>query len=294
VAYAVWEIYRRCGDLDFVREVYDPMVRYYQYLISKRDPRDRHLVGVINPDESGEDDSPRFDAALSVPPDISPSAHLRRRLELIDANKTCNFDAEMCMKRYFWVKDVPFNTFLIENIRILSHMASLLGNNDDVHFCELHADLIQHAMRDYMFEDGVFWPTYGNEYERIRVATWAHFAPLFAGVYTQEEAERLVEEHLYNTKTFRSPHGIRTVSMEELSYRPDGFWRGPIWMAPNWVIFHGLTRYGFSREAADVRDMSASLIERNGFREYFNPESGEGLGAHNFTWGTLVTDMIEV
>jgi hypothetical protein len=39
--------------------------------------------------------------------------------------------------------------------------------------------------------------------------------------------------------------------------------------------------------------VSEKLIEHNGFREYFNPETGKAYGAHNFTWGTLVLDMQE-
>ena len=52
-------------------------------------------------------------------------------------------------------------------------------------------------------------------------------------------------------------------------------------------------RYGFAEEAADIREKSKVLLERSGFRECFNPETGEGLGAHNFTWGALVLDMME-
>ncbi|WP_439673173.1 hypothetical protein [Cupriavidus necator] len=33
-------------------------------------------------------------------------------------------------------------------------------------------------------------------------------------------------------------------------------------------------------------------IERSGFREYYNPFSGEGYGAKDFTWSGLVIDMV--
>ena len=52
-------------------------------------------------------------------------------------------------------------------------------------------------------------------------------------------------------------------------------------------------RYGFTKEAADIREKSLNLLEKSGFRECFNPETGAGLGAHNFTWGALVLDMIK-
>jgi hypothetical protein len=46
-------------------------------------------------------------------------------------------------------------------------------------------------------------------------------------------------------------------------------------------------------EANEVREMTRKLLEKSGFREYFNPETGEGYGAEEFTWGTLYLDMVD-
>jgi len=295
IAYAVWEIYKETHDDSILAEFYPALMRYYEYLIDKRDPRDHHLVGIINPDESGEDNSPRFDEVLHVPSDISLADHLARRLELVDANRTCNFDAESCMKRHFWVKDVPFNTILVENLRILARIAERLEEKKGEHIATLNTDLIVETMREQLFENGAFWSVAGPyDYERLAVATWAHFVPLFAGLYTPAEARELVTNQLFNKDTFWAPHGVRTVSREEKSYRPDGYWRGSIWMAPHWFIYKGLMRYGLKDEAKLVRDKSVALIEENGFREYFDPETGDGYGARDFTWGALVTDMMDI
>jgi glycogen debranching enzyme len=292
IAYAAQAIYEKTGDDAFLIEIYPALVRYYEYLINKRDPRDHHLVGIINPDESGEDNSPRFDGVLHVPDDISLADHLSRRIELIDANRTCNFDAESCMKRHFWVKDVPFNTIFVENLRILARIAEKFGEKKDEHMLTLNADLASEAMRELLFADGIFWSVAGtDDYEKIMVATWAHFVPLFAGLYSSEEAKELIKNQLFNEDTFWGSRGVRTVSKREKAYRPDGYWRGSVWMAPHWFIYKGLVRYGFTDEANIIRERSFELIERSGFREYFDPETGEGYGADNFTWGALVTDM---
>lgn len=291
LAYAAWEIYKETRDDAFLAEIYPALFRFYAYLIDKRDPRDHHLAGIINPDESGEDNSPRFDNILHVPADISMQDHLKRRLELVDANRVCNFDAEQCMKRHFWVKDVPFNAILVENLRIMEHMASLLGKEDEEHFCKVNIELVSTAMRERLFDGGVFWSAVAiSEYEPLKVATWAHFAPLFADLYTPEEAKAVVKQ-LFNEETFWAPYGVRTVSKQEESYRPKGYWRGSVWMAPHWFIYKGLMRYGLAEEARIIREKSIALIERSGFREYFDPETGEGYGARHFTWGALVADM---
>jgi glycogen debranching enzyme len=296
IAYAAWEIHRRASDRSFLESIYPAMLAYYRFLIEKRDPRDHHLIGVINPDETGEDNSPRFDRCFNVKSDISYKEHLALREELVDRNTECKFDAELCMRNHFWVKDVPFQVVMIENLRALAHIASLLEHHDGEHFANMHADLIAAAMRERLFHNGVFWSATGADYTRLDVATWAHFAPLFAGLYTQDEARSVVDVHLKNPETFAAPYGIRTVSKQEPSYRAEGYsdgfsWRGPVWMAPHWFIYRGLVRYNMLEEAALIRDRSIALLERSGFRECFNPETGEGLGATGFTWGALVLDM---
>ncbi len=293
LAYAAWEIYRRTGDKAFLEELYPKILAFYKYLVQNRDPQDHHIVGIINPDESGEDNSPRFDIPMHVDTDISFLGHMQKRRKLIHENRVCNFDAEICMSKNFWVKDVPFNTILVKNLEILSHIASLLGHEQGEGFGQLHAGLIKDAMRERLFANGVFWSAMDHDYKPLRVATWAHFIPMFAGLYTKDEADAVMTEHFENHETFRSRFGIRTVSKQETAYRPDAFWRGPIWFAPHWFIYQGLMTYGYKHEAKFISDASAGLVERNGFREYFNPETGEAYGAKNFTWGTLALDMVE-
>lgn len=295
LAYALWELHRQAPDTEFLEELYPRVFEFYKYLIDKRDPRDHHLAGIINPDESGEDNSSRFDLPMQVETDISFAGHIVARYDLVKRNRVCNFDAELCMSQNFWVKDVPFNVILIRNLQALGHIASLLGHKQGEHFANLHEGLIKEAMRVHLFDEeaGVFYSAYDHDYKPLKVETWAHFAPLFADLYTKEEADRLMERHFNNPETFYSAYGIRTVSRGEPSYRPTGFWRGPIWFAPHWFMYKGLRAYGYKEEAAFLSRASLSLIERSGFREYFDPETGEAHGAHNFTWGTLVLDMME-
>lgn len=296
IAYAAWEVHRAAKDRAFLEQIYPALLRYYQFLLAKRDPRGEHLVGIINPDESGEDNSPRFDSVLGCSPDVSYEDHHVYRVHLVDQSRECGFDVETCMLKNFWVKDVLFNAVLVENLRALGHIASLLKQADGEHFAHESAELVARAMREEMFEDGVYWSVSGLANGKLKVATWNHFAPLFAGLYTQEEAENVVREHFHNDDTFHARFGIRTTSKQVPGYRaegyPDGFsWRGPIWIAPHWFIYRGLVRYGFAAEAQEIRDKSEELLQLSGFRECFNPDTGEGSGARNFTWGALVLDM---
>jgi putative isomerase len=195
------------------------------------------------------------------------------------------------MRNFFWVKDVPFNAILVENLRCMSSIAKTLGYNEDIIYFNEQADLITEAMRKFMYEDGIFWSTYDLDYKKIKTLTWSIFSPLFAGILTDEEAKNIVDKYLKNENKFNTKFSVPTVAVDEVSYNPDGFWRGPVWMATNWFIFKGLMRYGFVEEAKKILDSSLDLIEQSGFREQYNPNTGEGLGAKDFTWGGLILDM---
>ncbi|HEX5429568.1 MAG TPA: trehalase family glycosidase [Patescibacteria group bacterium] len=291
LAQAVERIWNLDHDKAFLENIYPHLYHFYNYLLTDRDPRHHHLIGIINPDESGEDNSPRFDIPLGMGPKQTLEENFQRRMELIDKNKDCKFDAPFCMKNFFWVKDVPYNAIMIVNLRALASLAAALGNADDEVYFGQQADEVALSMRARMFEDGLFWSTYGQDYKKIKVKTWAIFAPLIAKVLTQDEAEKLVTEYLFNPREFGARFGVPTVSKSEPSYDPKGFWRGPTWIAINWFIYHGLLNYNFQAAADRVRDASLRLVEASGFREQFHPDTGEGAGALEFTWGTLVLDM---
>ncbi|MDP3973741.1 MAG: hypothetical protein Q8P92_02820, partial [Candidatus Daviesbacteria bacterium] len=127
IAYAVWQIYQKDNDRNFIKIVYPKLYHFYKYLLSERDPHENHLIGIMNPDESGEDNSPRFDIPLSLPAVHSIEKSKQKRFQLADQNIKCNFDAPFCMRNFFWVKDVPFNSIMVENLRYLSQIAEKIG-----------------------------------------------------------------------------------------------------------------------------------------------------------------------
>jgi hypothetical protein len=52
-------------------------------------------------------------------------------------------------------------------------------------------------------------------------------------------------------------------------------------------------KYGFGQEADLIKHGVLELAENHGFREYYNPYKGKGLGGKDFCWSAaLVIDMI--
>jgi hypothetical protein len=54
-----------------------------------------------------------------------------------------------------------------------------------------------------------------------------------------------------------------------------------------------LRRYGFKDQAEALTNVTIELVERSGFREYFDPLTGEGAGVDRFSWtAALALDLI--
>ncbi len=298
LAQAITNIHSKDGDIEFVKEILPSVHAFHEFLYRQRDPRRSGLIGIINPDESGEDTSSRFDEALELGPSQTFEENYGARVELLTDWRHARFVVKKRMDLKHWVRDVPFNAILVESLHLTARLAALVGETRIADWSSQKAELTAHAMKLALKdENGYFWSTmnYGDREKKISVRSWALFAPLYAGLSTPDEAAELLRL-LISPDDFNADYGVPTVSLQDPTFNLDAVWpwpnwRGPVWMAPNWLIAKGLRRYGYSDQADKLKNQSISLIEKSGFREFYNPFSGEGYGAKGFTWGGLVLDM---
>ncbi len=129
-----------------------------------------------------------------------------------------------------------------------------------------------------------------NQY-KIPVKSVESFAVLWAEVATPEQAKRMIVEHLFNPREFWTPYPVSALAKSEPWYSTKEFpgdmgcnWRANVWMPTNYMIYHGLKFYGYNDLAAIVAQRTEELIAKSGNYEYFNSETGEGLGVYPF-WG---------
>lgn len=136
-----------------------------------------------------------------------------------------------------------------------------------------------------------------------RIGVWTGFMALWTGIATPEQAERIVQEHYRNEKTFNAPFGVRSLSKTEKMYsiRASGnpsSWLGPIWGIVNYMTFRGLVKYGFDADARSLAEKTITLfgrdLERFGaLHEYYQPDNGEPILNRGFqNWNFLVLNMI--
>jgi hypothetical protein len=158
--------------------------------------------------------------------------------------------------------------------------------------------LIQQKM--WSAPDGMFLNIDARTGEFVRVKTWTNFIPLWAGVATPAQAERMIRQHLLNPREFWAPSGIRTLACDEPRYDPkSGYWRGPVWVISNYLLMHGLMNYGFEKEARELAAKTVSVLLRDlrvsgSMKENYHPETGlPATGERLVGWNLLAEHMQE-
>ncbi len=105
----------------------------------------------------------------------------------------------------------------------------------------------------------------------------------------------LLISHLTNKNEFWSEYPIPSVSMDENTFNQNNslvLWRGPTWVNINWFLVKALVHWGRIKEVKVIVDKTSKMVEKNGFREFYNPFTGEGYGQPNLGWSALILDMV--
>jgi glycogen debranching enzyme len=104
----------------------------------------------------------------------------------------------------------------------------------------------------------------------------AAYLPLLVGL--PEPVDRRLRAGL--ERDFSTAWPLPTTAPSDPAFDPVGYWRGPTWANVNWLMDRPL--------AGRLRSPTIELMERRGFREYFDPLSGDGLGADDFSWTAAI------
>lgn len=115
--------------------------------------------------------------------------------------------------------------------------------------------------------------------------------PLWAGVPSPNEAERLIARHVIDEKQFWRPNGVPCVPAGDKAYVADPLQgAGEVWMLWNQMLAEGLLRYGRREVAAELvgrlmRAICRSLEEKRAFCERYDPDNGRGIGSRGHLAG---------
>jgi Mannosylglycerate hydrolase MGH1-like glycoside hydrolase domain len=242
------------------------------------------LLWIVQPDESGLDASPKFDSPFGWYADGLPGFPL-----LVRRNRRLGFDI-----RRIAAAGGPIVCGTATNV--LHGLSRLASGRPS----------ITPALVERLYDErrGVFRQIVRKDARETRardgVLTWAALSPLALSDLPVDIGRRLVEEHLLNPNRFWLPVGPPSVSAEEARFsRGDRFlflrryWRGPTWINAAWLLWSGLVRLGYREAAEQLAHRLRRAVAHQGLREYYDPYTGRGMGARDFSWSALIMEMTE-
>jgi hypothetical protein len=257
------------------------IARHHEWLRANRDLDGDGLLWLIQPDESGLDSSPKFDPVWGR----RAHAHIGFAL-LIHRNRKLMWDARR-------IRDAGGPVICEVMTNVLWGLARI----------SMGEPSITPALIDRCWDEsrGLFLDQVEPSGERVPISTWAALAPLALPDLPEEIGRRLVEEHLLDPEKYWTPVPPTSVSRQEPSFEPRDwqtlrgrrYWRGPTWVNSAWLLWIGLLRLGYAQEAGHLARSVCDVYVREGSREFYEPFTGEGLGAVQFGWSALAAELAE-
>lgn len=253
LAWAALKLHETAPDLEFLKEIYVPLVRLNAWWFNMNDDDGDGLVQYNHPYSSGLDDSPLWDYGMPVEsPDL--------------------------------------NTYLCIQMDALACMAAALGMETEAAMWTRRAGAIVKRMIEDLWDEkaGLFQAV--RDEQAIPVMTPFNLFPLWTGRLPDVIRERLVG-HLTDPREFWGEVGLSTVARNDPHYDPERMWRGPVWANINYFMIEALERSGRPELARELRAKTLNMIVKQpGMFEYYNAETGAppAKAAGIFGWTAAV------
>jgi putative isomerase len=193
----------------------------------------------------------------------------------------------------YWDEGVDLACYLYRELQAMQIIAGKLGKHDDEMMYATRAAALAKAVNAVFWDEkeGFYYDHNEKTGQPIHVKSVAGFIPLWAGIASPAQAERLVKEHLLNEKEFWLKYPIASYARTEPDFyegvaKGECNWEGPAWIPTNYMIFHGLLRYGYKDVARQLalKTLTLALNENPATREFYDSDTGKGNGMNPF-WG---------
>ncbi len=272
-AWAIWTIYEQTKDADFLKEFYPKLKSYHNWWYKERDHDQDGLCEFGSTDgtliagkwESGMDNAVRFDSTKI----------------LKNGDKAYSLDQE----------SVDLNSFLYAEKNYLKKMAQILKLTSEAKEWETANATLKTKIQNQFWDatTGWFYDTTIDGKSFVKDMGCEGFLPLWAEVATAEQAKS-IKANLLNPDTFNTFVPLPTLAANHPKFKPEGgYWRGPIWLDQSYFGINGLEKYGYIKEANQlahklIHNPDGALEKGKAIRENYNPITGKGLEAYNFSW----------
>ncbi len=293
--------------LDFGRAAYPRLLAWHRYLRQRRDLGGDGLVALVHPWESGLDNSPVWDAPLAAVSRPGAAAFTRRDtlhvgaaerptdrdyaayVSLATAYRDSGYDDRAAGGLEFVVADPLVNAVLLDAELCLARLAELLGLDPSGHSRAAHE--LHEAMLAGLYDAdrGIFCARDLRTGRLLPAATLAGLLPLLDPWLSEEVRIRLLERLVSPGFLGGARFPVPSTAMDSPDFDRRRYWRGPTWICTNWLLALAAGTAGRGELAERIVRSGLDLVGGAGFREYFDPVDGTGLGAHEFSWSAALT-----
>ena len=281
-----------------LEELFPKILEWHRWFFENRN--EKGMIVVNHPWESGRDNAPEWDEAMSnvdiskvgaytrndtrhVDPSMRPSkTDYDRFMVIVHAGRDCGWnEVELAANGPFRVADPGMTFILLRANRDLLALGVALS---------VDTSEISHWITSIESGLDILWNPAISAYDALNVRTGnfacslssASFLCWFAGI--ENIQMRVAFDRVISASQFSMPsHDPGSERFEPFRY-----WRGPIWGVVNSLIAMGLHEMGHISRADKLRDDTAALITQSGFAEYFNPLDGSAAGGTDFTWTAAI------
>ncbi len=287
-SYCVLKIYRQFREKEFLEKHFEKLLKWNKWWIPNRDGnRDGLLEWGSNRFSFGEGQwqlahdlkSAMYESGL----DNSPM------YDDVVFNKDTNT---------MELADVGLNSLYAMDCWALAEIADITGKVEIAEELRNEYGRIKDMINSQLWDEekGIYLNRHWNGEFSGRLSPTA-FYPLIAGVASEHQAKRMIEEHLLNEKEFWGQYVIPSIAKDDPAYPDNDYWRGRIWGPMNFLVSEGIKRYGYYNVSFEFSKKSVELFlkewtEKNHIHENYNSITGEGDDVGNadpvYTWGGLL------
>ena len=244
------------------------------HLVRDRPRTPAGLVPVLHPWETGCDDSPRWDAWC--PDGWDPDRWREEKGEMVGSLVMGPGGSPVSNPR-FTVGSVMFNALVAFN---LAELATVIGNDA----LREEATALARSV-DRRWDPGA--TTWVDDSERPGSAA-VPTAEALLPVLVSENAVAVEASFaaLTDALAFGTRFGPAGVHVADPAFSATTYWRGPAWPQITYLLAVAAHRHG----RPEATRLATALVEgavTSGFAEYWNPDTGEGLGARPQSWTAL-------
>ena len=291
------------SQLKRVKVIIKKLKKYLDWFFNYRDINKIGLASIIHPWESGLDNSPIWDSALDKVKiegnltyerrDLNISRSSNRPLKkdydgyitLLNQFKKENYNPiKIVNNSMFNVIDIGFNSILIRATKDLVEVSKKF-NLDFTDLKNKISKSEENLIKFYKDEEQSFFPYDFKNHNLIKVDAISNYFVLFANLQNEDINNKIINKlKEYNS---HREYFFTTVNPKDKTFEETRYWRGPVWINSNWIIYQGLLDKdkNFSNL---IKNKTLELLENKKFHEYYNFKTGECLGANNFSWSAAL------